>query len=79
MRFKTQPLPVLTVAQLKVAGPLQPAGNADNPEVMESKVIGCASLEVNDRLNALLPPLTTDTVPAAEGVTSMTSLAGAAP
>jgi hypothetical protein len=64
------------VAQLKVAGPLQPPGNADNPDSMESAVTGCASLEVKDRLNALVPPLTTDTVPEADGVTSMALLAG---
>jgi hypothetical protein len=54
-----QPLPVLTEAQVKLCGPLQPAGRALNPVVIDRFVAAAPSSVVNVTLNALLDPTTT--------------------
>jgi hypothetical protein len=74
VRFRTQLLPVLTDAHTKVPGPLQPAGKVPNEPVMAKPVMGRASLDVNTMLSVWLAPVTTDTVPATEGVAITESL-----
>jgi hypothetical protein len=54
-----QPLPVLTEAQVKLCGPLQPAGSALNPVVIVRFVAVLPSSVVNVTLYALLDPTTT--------------------
>ena len=66
-----QPLPVLTEAQVKVAGPLQPAGKVLNPEVMDRPVAVSPSSVVNVTLNVALDPTATLTVPVGEAVATI--------
>jgi hypothetical protein len=54
-----QPLPVLTEAQVKLVGPLQPAGKALNPVVIDRFVAVLPSSVVNATLNAVLDPTAT--------------------
>jgi hypothetical protein len=54
-----QPLPVLTEAQVKVVGPLQPAGKALNPVVIDRFVAVAPSSVLNVTLNEVLDPTTT--------------------
>ena len=69
-----QPLPVLTEAQVKVAGPVQPAGKALNPDVIERFVAVLPSSVVNVTLNVALDPTTTLTVLVVDDVATMLSL-----
>jgi hypothetical protein len=73
VRLTMQPLPVLTEAQVNVAGPVQPAGKALNPEVMDRLVAVSPSSVVNVTLNVALEPTATLTVPVGEGVATMLS------
>jgi hypothetical protein len=66
-----QPLPVLTEAQARLVGPVQPAGKALNPDVIEKFVAVLPSLVVNVTLNAGLCPTVTLMGPAGEGVATM--------
>ena len=68
-----QPLPVLTEAQVKVAGPVHPAGKALNPEVMDRPVAVSPSSVVNVTLNVALDPTATLTVPVGEAVATTLS------
>jgi len=68
-----QPLPVLTEAQVKLAGPVQPAGKALNPEVMDRLVAVSPSSVVNVTLNVALEPTATLTVPVGEDVATIVS------
>jgi len=54
-----QPLPTLTEAQVKVAGPVQPAGRSPNPEVIEKLVAVPPSSVVNATLSEVLDPMAT--------------------
>jgi hypothetical protein len=54
-----QPLPVLTEAQVKLVGPVQPAGKVPNPVVIDRFVAVLPSSVVNVTLNAVLDPTTT--------------------
>jgi hypothetical protein len=54
-----QPLPVLTEAQVKLVGPLQPAGKALDPLVIARFVAGIPSSVVNVILTVVLDPTTT--------------------
>ena len=54
-----QPLPVLTEAQVKAVGPVQPAGKALNPVVIDRLVAVFPSLVVKVTLNVALDPTTT--------------------
>jgi hypothetical protein len=62
---------VLTFAQAKVLGPLQPVGSA-RPEIANPE-IASPSLEVNVTATVWVAPMTTDTVPAMEGVATTES------
>jgi hypothetical protein len=66
-----QPLPVLTEAQVKLAGPVQPAGKALNPEVIDKFVAVLPSLVVNVTVNVCFDPTVTLTVPVGEGVATI--------
>ena len=68
-----QPLPVLTEAQVKLVGPVQPAGKAPKPVVMERFVAVSPSLVVNVTLSAVLEPTATFRAPVSEGVATMLS------
>jgi hypothetical protein len=54
-----QPLPVLTEAQVKLCGPLQPAGRTLNPVVIDRFVAVAPSSVLNVTLNEVLDPTTT--------------------
>src|ERR1700722_3379056 len=77
VRFKTQPLPVLTNAQPRGLWPLPPVGSVvpeiSNPEIARP------SLEVKVTLTVWLAPTTTDTVPAMEEVATTESLVPLSP
>ena len=77
VRFRTQPLPVLTNAQPKGVGPLQPVGSVV-PEIANPE-IARPSLEVKVTLTVWLAPVTTDTVPAMEEVATTESLVPVSP
>jgi hypothetical protein len=66
-----QPLPVLTEAQVRLVGPVQPAGKALNPDVIEKLVAVLPSLVVNVTLNAWLCPTATLIGPVGEGVATI--------
>ena len=68
-----QPLPVLTEAQLKLAGPDHPAGKGDKPPVTDRPVAAVPSLVVNVTLTAELDPTATCVAP---DVLATTLLAG---
>jgi hypothetical protein len=70
-------LPELTEAQLKLAGPVHPAGNGDNPPVTERLVAAVPSFVVNVTLTAALPPTATCVAP--EVVVTMLLGAGGGP
>jgi hypothetical protein len=72
-----QPLPVLTEAQAKLAGPLQPAGKALNPEVIDRFVAVLPSSVVNVTLNAALCPTATLMAPVGDGVATIVSFVAA--
>ena len=74
MRFRTQPLPALTDAQLKVPGPLQPAGSVARLPDTPNPDIALPSLEVNVMLSVCLAPTVTDMVPATDAVAITASL-----
>jgi hypothetical protein len=67
----TQPLPVLTEAQVKLVGPVQPAGKALKPEVIDKFVAVLPSLVVNVTLIAWLFPTGTLMTPVGEGVATI--------
>jgi len=69
-----QPLPVLTEAHVKLVGPVQPAGRALNPDVIDRLVAALPSLVVKVTLNVALAPTTTFTVLVVEDVATMLSL-----
>ncbi|MDP9082551.1 MAG: hypothetical protein M3N50_02120 [Pseudomonadota bacterium] len=73
-----QPLPVLTEAQLKLAGPVQPAGKVLNPVVIDKFVADLPSSVVNVTLNAALEPTTTLMALVVEEVATMLSFVGVA-
>jgi hypothetical protein len=58
---------VLTAPQLKLLGPLQPAGSVPKLPEIPKPDIGIPSLEANVMLTVRLAPMTTDTAPV-EGV-----------
>ena len=66
-----QPLPVLTEAQAKLLGPVQPAGKVLNPDVIDKFVAVLPSLVVNVTVNAWLDPTATLMGPVGEGVATM--------
>jgi hypothetical protein len=66
-----QPLPLLTEAQARLVGPVQPAGKALNPDVIEKFVAVLPSLVVNVTLNTWLCPTATLMTPAGEGVATI--------
>jgi hypothetical protein len=66
-----QPLPVLTEAQARLVGPVQPAGKVLNPDVIEKFVAVLPSLVVNVTLNAWLCPTATLMTPVGEGVATI--------
>jgi len=66
-----QPLPVLTEAQARLVGPVQPAGKVLNPDVIEKFEAVLPSLVVNVTLNAWLCPTATSMGPVGEGVATM--------
>jgi hypothetical protein len=65
---------MLTVAQARLAGPLQPTGRFPKVPDMPKPVIALPSLEVNEMLMVRAAPTSTDTVPATEEVATTTSL-----
>lgn len=69
-----QPLPVLTEAQVNVVGPVQPAGSALKPVVIDRFVAVLPSLVVNVTLNEALDPTTTSTALVVDDVATMLSL-----
>jgi hypothetical protein len=58
-----QPLPELTEAQLKLAGPVHPAGKGDKPPVTDRPVAAVPSFVVKVTLTAALEPTATWVVP----------------
>jgi hypothetical protein len=67
VKLATQPLPVLTEAQVKVAGPVHPAGR--EPKLVTDRFVAVLpSLVVKVTLSVELDPTTTLTVPVADGV-----------
>jgi hypothetical protein len=72
--LRTQPLPVLTDAQAKVVGPLQPAGSVPKLPEIPKPDMARPSLEVKVMLIVRLTPTMTDTVPATEGVPTTESV-----
>ena len=68
---------MLTEGQVKLAGPVQPAGKVPSP-VIDRFVAGRPSSVVNVMLTALVPPVTTAIWPAGEGVATMLLLLVAA-
>src|SRR5580692_2231328 len=72
VRFNTQPLPVLTVAHAKRAGPLQPAGSKPKVSEASKPVIGRPSLDAKVMLSARFAP-TAVTRTAVEGVATTRS------
>jgi len=66
-----QPLPVLTEAQARLVGPVQPAGKVLNPDVIEKFVAVLPSLVVNVTVNVCFDPTVTLTVPVGEGVATI--------
>jgi hypothetical protein len=73
-----QPLPVLTEAQVKLAGPLHPAGKGLKPAVTDRFVACRPSSVVNVMPTELEPPVTTAIWPAGEGVAMTLSMLVAA-
>ena len=71
MRFNTQPLPVLTDAQVKLPGPLQPAGKVARVPEIPKPDIALPSLEVKVMLTVCFAPTATETVPETEGVATI--------
>src|SRR4029077_10290848 len=71
-----QPLPVLTEAQVKLVGPVQPAGKVPNPVVIDRFVAVLPSSVVNVTLNAVLDPTTTLMALVVEEVATMLSFVG---
>jgi hypothetical protein len=68
-----QPLPVLTAAQVKLVGPVQPAGRSLNPAVIDRFVAVAPSSVVKVTLNAALDPMVTLRLPFADGVATTES------
>jgi hypothetical protein len=68
-----QPLPVLTEAQVKLVGPVQPAGKVPSPEVIDRFVAVAPSLVVNVTVVAVLDPTTALMVLAVDGVATTVS------
>jgi hypothetical protein len=66
-----QPLPVLTEAQVKLVGPVQPAGKALNPVVIDRFVAVLPSLVVNVTLKVVLDPIATLMAPVVDGVATI--------
>jgi hypothetical protein len=76
MRLSMQPLPVLTEAQVRLEGPLQPAGKVPNPAVIDRFVAVAPSSVVNVKLNAAPDPTTTSMAPLGEGVATILLFVG---
>src|ERR1700722_8877369 len=74
VRFRTQPLPVLTDAQVRLPGALQPGGSVPRLPDTPNPDIAFPSLEVNVMLTVCWAPATTETVPATDGVATTRSL-----
>jgi len=70
-----QPLPLLTEAQVKLAGPVQPAGKALNPCVTVTFVACSPSSVVNVTFSVVVDPTATLTEPV-EGVATTLSFVG---
>ena len=62
---------MLTVAQAKLVGPVQPAGNVLNPVVIDRFVAVLPSSVVNVTLNVALDPTTTLIGPIVDGVATI--------
>src|SRR3984957_12485449 len=75
MRLSMQPLPLLTEAQVKLAGPVQPAGKALNPVVTDTFVACSPSSVVNVTLSVVADPMPALMDPG-EGVATTLSLVG---
>jgi hypothetical protein len=69
-----QPLPVLMVAQVKLVGPTQPAGNELNPAVIDRSVAVAPSSVTNVTLNGALNPTVTLRTLVVEGMATTLSL-----
>ena len=67
---------MLTEAQVKLAGPLQPAGKALNPAVIDRFVAVAPSSVVNVTLSAAPDPTTTSMAPFGEGVATILLFVG---
>jgi hypothetical protein len=71
-----QPLPMLTMAQVKLLGPLQPAGNAFNPALIDKFVAMPPSSVMNVTVYLVLNPTATLSASVVEGMATMLSLLG---
>src|ERR1700677_303500 len=69
-----QPLPVVMVAQVKLVGPPQPAGNELNPAVIDRSVAIAPSSVTNVTLNGALDPTITLRASVVEGIATTLSL-----
>src|ERR1700678_2602273 len=78
VRFSTQALPVLTEAQLKLPGPLQPAGSVAKVPVIANPEMGLPSFEVNVILTVWVAPTATETA-LSDGVATIESLLPVSP
>ena len=78
VKFRTQPLPVLTNAQVKLLGPLQPAGSAKLFAIPKPD-IALPSLEVYVMLSVRLPPAAADMMPPTDGVATTESAVPGSP
>ncbi|HXA35500.1 MAG TPA: hypothetical protein VNW26_04135 [Steroidobacteraceae bacterium] len=70
---------MLTEAQVKLLGPLQPAGSAPAPAEIPNPDIVLPSLEVNVMLTVCFAPTATATVPETEGVATIELFAPVGP
>jgi hypothetical protein len=73
VRFRTQALPVPTEAQLKLPGPLQPAGSVAKVPVIANPEMALPSFEVNVILTVCVAPTATETA-LSDGVATIESL-----
>src|ERR1700679_549084 len=78
VRFRTQVLPVLTEAQLKLPGPLQPAGSVAKVPVIANPEMALPSFEVNVILTVWVAPTATETA-LSDGVATTESLLPVSP
>jgi hypothetical protein len=74
VRVRTQPLPVLTKAQVKLLGPSQPTGSVPKLFEIPKPEIALPSLDVKVMLTVRLAPTDADTAPPTEGVATTESM-----